>query len=67
MTKLTAGFVILVLLITALTFLFTVSASTEKIQESTKQELLALASITAADLNGDEIAKLKPGMEAEIL
>jgi methyl-accepting chemotaxis protein len=67
MTKLTVGFVILVILITGLTFLFTVTASTEKIQESTKQELLALASITAADLNGDEIAKLKPGMESEVL
>jgi len=67
MTKLTAGFVILVILITGLTFLFTVGASTEKIQESTQQELVALAAITAADLNGDEIAKLKPGMEAEIL
>jgi len=67
MTKLTAGFLILVILITGLTFFFTVGASTEKIQESTKQELMALASITASDLNGDEIAKLKPGMESEIL
>ena len=67
MTKLTVGFLILVILITGLTFYFTVGASTEKIQESTKQELLALASITAADLNGDEIAKLKPGMESEVL
>lgn len=67
MTKLTVGFLILVLLITGLTFLFTVGASTEKIQESTQQELLAIASITASDLNGDEIAKLRPGMEKEIL
>lgn len=67
MTKLTAGFLILVLLITGFTFFFTVGASVEKIQESTKQELLALASITAADLNGDEIAKLRPGMESEVL
>ena len=67
MTKLTVGFLILVILITGLTFFFTVGASTEKIQESTKQELLAIASITASDLNGDEIAKLKPGMESEVL
>ncbi len=67
MTKLTAGFVILVLLITGMTFLFTVGASTDKIQESTKQELVAIASITASDLNGDEIAKLEPGMESEVL
>lgn len=67
MTKLTAGFVILVLVISGLTFLFTYGASSGKIQESTEQELLALASITAADLNGDEISKLQPGMEAEIL
>ena len=57
MTKLTAGFVILVILITGLTFFFSVGTFTEKIQESNKHELLALASITAADLNGDEIAK----------
>ena len=67
MTKLTAGFVILVLLISGFTFLFTYGASSGKIQESTQQELLALASITAADLNGDEIAKLHPGMESEVL
>ncbi|PWR72160.1 HAMP domain-containing protein [Methanospirillum lacunae] len=67
MTKLTAGFVILVLVISGLTFLFTYGASSGKIQESTQQELLALASITAADLNGNEIAKLQPGMESEVL
>ncbi|GEM_PF-544536 len=67
MTKLTAGFVILVILITGMTFLFTVGASTDKIQESTKQELLAIASITASDLNGDEMKKLEPGMESEVL
>ncbi|HWQ65443.1 MAG TPA: HAMP domain-containing protein [Methanospirillum sp.] len=67
MTKLTAGFVILVLVISGLTFLFTFGASSGKIQESTEQELLALASITAADLNGDEIAKLQKGMESEVL
>ncbi len=67
MTKLTAGFVILVLVISGLTFLFTYGASSGKIQESTEQELLALASITASDLNGDEIAKLQSGMESEVL
>jgi adenylate cyclase len=67
MTKLTAGFVILVLVISGLTFIITYGASSGKIQESTEQELLALASITAADLNGDEIAKLQPGMESEVL
>jgi len=67
MTKLTAGFVILVLVISGLTFLFTYGASSGKIQESTQQELLALASITAADLNGNEIVKLQPGMESEVL
>jgi methyl-accepting chemotaxis protein len=58
---------ILVLVISGLTFLFTYGASSGKIQESTQQELLALASITAADLNGNEIAKLQPGMESEVL
>ncbi|MDD1729481.1 MAG: HAMP domain-containing protein [Methanospirillum sp.] len=67
MTKLTAGFIILVLVISGLTFYFTYGASSGKIQESTQQELLALASITASDLNGDEIAKLQPGMESEVL
>lgn len=67
MIKLTAGFVILVLVISGLTFLFTFGASSGKIKESTEQELLALASITASDLNGDEIAKLQPGMESEVL
>ena len=67
MTKLTAGFVVLVLVISGLTFLFTYGASAGKIQESTEQELLALASITAANLNGDEIAKLQTGMESEVL
>ncbi len=67
MTKLTLGFIFLVLLIAGLTFLFTVGASTDKIKESTQQELLAVASITAADLNGNEIAKLEPGMESEVL
>jgi adenylate cyclase len=67
MIKLTAGFVILVLVISGLTFIFTYGASSGKIKESTEQELLALASITAADLNGNEIAKLQPGMEAEVL
>jgi len=67
MTKLTAGFVILVLVISGLTFFFTYGASSGKILESTEQELLALASITAADLNGNEIAKLQPGMESEVL
>ncbi len=67
MTKLTAGFVILVFVISGLTFLFTYSASTEAIQQATQQELITLASLTAADLNGDEIAKLRTGMETEVL
>lgn len=67
MTKLTASFVILVLIIAGLTYLYTYGASTEAIKESTQKELLALASVTAADLNGDEIAKLEPGMEAKVI
>lgn len=67
MTKLTAGFVVLVLVISGLTFLFTYGASSGKIQESTEQELLVLASLIASDLNGDEIAKLQPGMEVKTL
>jgi len=67
MTKLTIGFVVLVLVISGLTFFFTFGASIDAIQASTQQELNALASLTAADLNGDEIAKLRPGMESEII
>lgn len=65
-TKLTAGFMILVLAVSGLTFVFTYRAARQALQEVTQTELVALASVIADELSGldgDALRALQAGEE----
>lgn len=65
-TKLTASFVILILVVASLTFLITFRSTKAALKELTQVELLSLAAVVASQLNGekaDAMQKLKPGEE----
>jgi adenylate cyclase len=65
-TKLTAGFLVLVLAVTGLTFAFTFRQARQALREVTQTELVALASVVADGLcgaDGDLLGSLRPGDE----
>lgn len=65
-TKLTAGFVVLVLAVTGLTFALTYRATRQALKEITQTELVALASVIAEELSGpdgDALRSLQAGGE----
>lgn len=67
-TKLTASFILLILMVSSLTFLFTFRETRKALKEVTQTELLALASVIANDLSGaeaDSMSTLKAGDETE--
>jgi len=62
-TKLTVAFVILILIIAGLSVLYTFGATKSALKETTQDELVALASVIATQIDGDILAALQPGDE----
>ena len=62
-TKLTASFIILILLISGLTFFYTYGATKTALKEATQDELIQVAGIMATQINGDNVILLQPGEE----
>lgn len=65
-TKLTLSFVVLILVVTSLTFFYTFGETKKALKEIVRTELVALSSLVAADLNGrygDMLKALKAGDE----
>jgi HAMP domain-containing protein len=65
-TKLTLSFVILILVVSSLTFFYTFGETKKALKEIVRTELVALSSLVAADLNGkdgDVLGALKVGDE----
>jgi HAMP domain-containing protein len=66
-TKLTASFIILILTVTALTFLITHQEAEDALMEATQTELLAVTAIAASQFEGEDaaaLAALRVGDEA---
>ena len=62
-TKLTVSFIILILIVSGLTFFYTYSETKNALKDRMQDELKAVASVTATQINGDAMAALKPGDE----
>ncbi len=62
-TKLTVSFIVLILVISGLTFTFTYGETKSTLKETTQDELKALAAIIATQIDGDAMAALRPGDE----
>lgn len=65
-TKLTASFIVLILIISLLTYLVTFRQAKKALKEITQTELLALSSVIANELSGvqaEEMASLNTGDE----
>lgn len=62
-TKLTAGFIILILIIAGMSVLYTLGATKSALKETTREELTALATLSATQIDGDVFKSLKPGDE----
>lgn len=64
--KLTASFVILILLITSLTYVYTYSEAKKALKETVREELTEVAAMASTQIKGDALNKLlalKPGDE----
>lgn len=62
-TKLTIGFVILILITSGLTFIYTYGATKDALKESTRDQMTSVAGIMASQVNGDQVALLTRGGE----
>jgi methyl-accepting chemotaxis protein len=62
-TKLTVSFIILILIVSGLTFFYTYSETKNALKERMQDELQAVASVAATQINGDAMAALRPGDE----
>jgi methyl-accepting chemotaxis protein len=68
-TKLTASFIILILVISLLTYLITFRQAKKALKEITQTELIALSSVIANELSGgqaEEMASLNTGDESSV-
>jgi HAMP domain-containing protein len=66
-TKLTVSFIILILVVSSLTYFFTFRETKKGLKEITQTELLALSSVIANELSGipaEEMSSLKAGEES---
>lgn len=66
-TRLTASFVVLILIISSMTFLVTFRSTKQALKEITQDELLTVAAVLAAELSGpriDSLATLQAGDES---
>lgn len=62
-TKLTVSFIVLILVISGLTFVFTYGETKSALKETTQDELKALAATIATQIDGDAMAAFQPGDE----
>lgn len=62
-TKLTAGFVILIVIIAGMSVIYTLGATKSALKETTREELTALATLSATQINGDALKSLNLGDE----
>jgi len=66
-TKLTMSFIVLILVVSSLTYLFTFRETKKGLLEITQTELIALSSVIANELSGvqaEDMASLNPGEES---
>jgi HAMP domain-containing protein len=66
-TKLTISFIVLILVVSSLTYFFTFKETKKGLKEITQTELIALSSVIANELSGihaEEMSSLKPGDES---
>lgn len=62
-TKLTVSFIILILIVSGLTFFYTYTETKNALKDRMQDELRAVASVAATQIDGDALAALKPGDE----
>jgi len=62
-TKLTISFIVLILVISSLTFVYTYGETKDALKETTRDELQALATVIATQIDGDALQKLTLGDE----
>ena len=62
-TKLTLSFVFLILTISGLAFFYTYGETKKALKETLRDELKAIASVVAVQIDGDAMISLKPGAE----
>lgn len=62
-TKLTVSFIVLILVVSGLTFVYTYGETKNALKETTQEELRGLASVIATQIDGDAMAALRPGDE----
>ncbi len=62
-TKLTVSFIVLILVVSGLTFTYTYGESKAALKATTQEELKGLASVIATQIDGDAMAALRPGDE----
>ena len=63
LTKLTVSFVILILITSGLTFMYTYGATRDALKESTRDQMTSVAGIMASQVNGNQVALLTTGGE----
>jgi HAMP domain-containing protein len=63
-TKMTIGFVILILVISGMTFGYTYTETKNALRESTRGELATITSVMASQVDTEKLLSLKPGDEA---
>jgi len=59
--KLTASFLVLILVVSGMLFFFTYKNTKQALKETVQEELLAIAQVTASQIDGDVFAKIKKG------
>ncbi len=62
-TKLTVSFIILILIVSCLTFFYTYNETKNALKDRMQNELKAVASVAATQINGTLVAALQPGDE----
>lgn len=62
-TKLTVSFILLILIVSAMTFFYTYSETKKALKERQQDELQSVAGVAATQINGTALASLKPGDE----
>lgn len=62
-TKLTVSFILLILIVSSMTFFYTYNETKKALKERMQDELQSVAGVAATQINGSVIAALKPGEE----
>lgn len=65
-TKLTVSFILLILIVSSMTFFYTYNETKNALKERQQDELQSVAGVAATQINGSVIAALKPGDENTI-